>query len=173
MDGCENSLIPIMKFIGTVLKFIQIIVPIILIVMGSIDFVKATMGGKDDEIKKCQSTFIKRLIAAVLVFLIPLIVGVLLSVLNVTKSSCLTCVLNTSTCNMTITGGSGGEGTDSTLIEGTSNENCHTYNNEAQCKAKVGECEWVEKIDDKYNIELNEKFKTEDGSYCTNVDYKE
>ena len=53
---------------------IQIVVPILLIIWGMIDFAKAIIGQDEDKIKAGQKTFIKRLIAAVVVFLIVTIV---------------------------------------------------------------------------------------------------
>ncbi len=53
---------------------IQVVVPILLIIWGMIDFAKAIIGQDEDKIKAGQKTFIKRLIAAVIVFLIVTIV---------------------------------------------------------------------------------------------------
>lgn len=53
---------------------IQIVVPILLIIWGMIDFAKAIIGQDEDKIKAGQRTFIKRLIAAVIVFLVVTIV---------------------------------------------------------------------------------------------------
>lgn len=58
------------KVVSIVYNIIQIVVPIILVIFGSLDLVKAVMGQKDDEIKKGQQTLIKRLIAAALIFFI-------------------------------------------------------------------------------------------------------
>ena len=41
-----------------------------LIIWGMIDFAKSTIGGSEDDIKKGQKVFVKRLIAAIIVFLI-------------------------------------------------------------------------------------------------------
>ena len=73
-NGLDN-LVVIVKF---VLKIVQWVVPIILIVLGTIDLVKAVIAGKDEDIKKHQQTLIKRVIAAVIVLLIPLIVSVIM-----------------------------------------------------------------------------------------------
>ncbi|MBE6152894.1 MAG: hypothetical protein E7166_01515 [Firmicutes bacterium] len=100
MDICKGDALIIFEVIGNILTIIKIAVPILLIIMGSLDLMKAVIAGKEDEIKKSQGTFVKRSIAAVIVFFIPTIVGLILSVINETKSSCLTCVLNTSTCNV-------------------------------------------------------------------------
>lgn len=53
---------------------IQVVVPILLIIWGMLDFAKAIIGQDEDKIKAGQKTFIKRLIAAVVVFLIVTIV---------------------------------------------------------------------------------------------------
>ena len=55
-------------------RIIQIFVPIALIIWGMFDLGKAIMAQKEEEIKKGQNTFIKRLIAAVIVFFIVTIV---------------------------------------------------------------------------------------------------
>jgi len=99
MDICSDSnLLKIWRFIGIMLEIVRIAVPIILIVMGSIDFMKAVMAGKEDEIKKNQSAFIKRIIAGVLVFFVPIVVRVFLDFLNVSTSPCLECIINVSKC---------------------------------------------------------------------------
>lgn len=53
-----------------VVRAIQVIVPILLIIWGMLDLGKAVMAQKEDEIKKGQQTFIKRLVAAILVFFV-------------------------------------------------------------------------------------------------------
>lgn len=60
--------------IALIIRLIQVVVPILLIVWGMLDLGKAVMAQKDDEIKKGQQTFIKRLIAAAIVFFIIVIV---------------------------------------------------------------------------------------------------
>lgn len=73
-----NGLEAVVSVVKFILKIIQWVVPIILIVLGTIDLVKAVVAGKDDDIKKHQQTLIKRIIAAVIVFLIPMLVTVLM-----------------------------------------------------------------------------------------------
>lgn len=100
-DLCSNpKALSVFKFIGNILKVAFIAVPIVLIIMGSIDFMKAVMAGKEDDIKKNQSVFVKRIIAAVIVFFVPIITNILMNtILDQTESNCLTCVLNPNTCN--------------------------------------------------------------------------
>ena len=67
------------KLINTFMKWIRIIVPILLIVFGIIDFATAVFSSKEDDMKKRRETFIKRIVAAVLVFLAPILVNLLLN----------------------------------------------------------------------------------------------
>lgn len=62
-----DSSIP--RIITLLITLIKVVVPVLLIVFGMLDLGKAVMANKEDEIKKGQQTFVKRLIAAVLVFL--------------------------------------------------------------------------------------------------------
>lgn len=105
MDICSGDALVIFNVVGNILTIIKIAVPILLIIMGSLDLMKAVMAGKEDEIKKSQGTFVKRAIAAVLVFFIPTIVGLIMSVIDQDKTSCLTCVLDTSTCEVSSNNG--------------------------------------------------------------------
>lgn len=70
-----KNLIGIIK---SVLQLIQIIIPIGLIVWGTLDLGKAVIASKEDDIKKAQQLLIKRAITAVLVFLIVAIVSFLM-----------------------------------------------------------------------------------------------
>lgn len=81
-DICTEGMGQIIAIVGFVLRIIQWVVPIILIILGTIDLVKAVIAGKEEEIKNNQKTLIKRVIAAVIVFLIPLIVGVITGLLG-------------------------------------------------------------------------------------------
>ncbi len=64
--------------VSTAVMIIKIVVPILLIVFGMIDLAKAVIASKEDEIKKAQNTFIKRLIAAVIVFFVVSLVQIVI-----------------------------------------------------------------------------------------------
>ena len=68
----------IKNMLNDILGYIRIIVPILIILLGSIDFAKAVIAGKEDNMKKAQSDFIKRVIAGVAVFLVPTLVDVIM-----------------------------------------------------------------------------------------------
>ena len=67
--------------INSYLNIIKIAVPIIIIGLGIADFTKAVFAGEDD-MKKAQKQFIKRLVIAILVFLTPTLINLLLSLAN-------------------------------------------------------------------------------------------
>ncbi len=58
----------IINVVHTVVLVIQMVVPILLVIFGLLDLAKGVMAQKEDEIKKGQQTFIKRIVAAVIVF---------------------------------------------------------------------------------------------------------
>ena len=57
-----------------ILRIGKYIVPALVIILSIIDFLKAIGADKDDEMKKAQSRFVKRLIAAALIFIVPFII---------------------------------------------------------------------------------------------------
>lgn len=61
-----------------IVKWVKYIIPVVLIVLGILDFIRAITKDKEEEMKKAQDKFIKRLIAAALIFIIPFILGFVL-----------------------------------------------------------------------------------------------
>lgn len=84
--------------VHTIVIIIKIVVPVLLVIFGSIDFVKAMTSQKEEEIKKGQQTFIKRLIAGVLVFFVLSFVKILISLVGDSNKSkiidCTSCLIN-------------------------------------------------------------------------------
>jgi len=80
---CSNSGVQtLFSILGFGVTAIKIAIPIILIIWGMLDMGKAVTSGKDDEIKKQLVTFLKRAVAAILVFFIPSIVGLIMQIIN-------------------------------------------------------------------------------------------
>ena len=76
---CDSLFTPeIKELINDVLGYVRIIVPILVIVLGSIDLAKAVVAAKEDDIKKAQKKFIMRIIAGVVVFFVPVIVNIVM-----------------------------------------------------------------------------------------------
>ena len=66
--------------------------PVVLVIVGSLDFFKAISAQKEEDIKKGQQMFIKRLVYAAVVFFVFVIVKVLISaVADTTGSSIIEC----------------------------------------------------------------------------------
>lgn len=70
------------RVIGWAIFIIKILVPIILIVAGSIDIGKAIIGSKDDDLKKAIKTLAIRAIAGIIIFLIPSVLNFVLKIFN-------------------------------------------------------------------------------------------
>ena len=81
--------------INLVLKYVRIIVPILIIVLGTIDFARAVVADKEDEMKKAQVTFVKRIIAGVAVFFVPIIVNIVMGLADIVWEG-----LDLSHCNL-------------------------------------------------------------------------
>lgn len=80
--------------VSSVINIIKIAVPILLIIFGLLDLTKAVVASKEDEIKKSQGTFVKRLIAAVIVFLAIHIVQIVINFVSgrdVAVAQCFNC----------------------------------------------------------------------------------
>lgn len=75
-------------WISNILRWVKYILPVIVIIFGILDFIKAMGADKEDEMKKAQGKFIKRLIAAALVFIIPLILEFILDKMGFGYDDC-------------------------------------------------------------------------------------
>ena len=75
-------------FVGNIIKWCKYIVPVIAIVLSILDFIKAIGAGKEDEMKKAQGKFIKRLIVAGLVFIMPFIIEFVLNKMGFDANGC-------------------------------------------------------------------------------------
>jgi large-conductance mechanosensitive channel len=68
------------NLINEIFNIFMIAAPILLIVFGSIDFAKATLASDEQAMKKAGTNFGKRAIAAVLLFILPLIISFIINV---------------------------------------------------------------------------------------------
>ena len=78
----DTTMLQVMGIVKFIMRVICIIVPIVMIVLGTIDLFKAVTAGKEEDIKKKQKALITRLIAGILVFLVPTIVTVLFNLIG-------------------------------------------------------------------------------------------
>ena len=72
------------KFLGKIIDWMRILVPILLIVLGSVDLGMVVISEDKDSLKKATTRLVKRAIAAVAVFFVPLIVKVLMDISGIT-----------------------------------------------------------------------------------------
>lgn len=67
------------KILKTIKNIIFVVCPIILIVLGTLDFAQAVFAQSEDGIKKAQQKFVKRLIITAVIFLVPSVLQVILN----------------------------------------------------------------------------------------------
>lgn len=74
--------------INNILGYIRILVPVLLIVLGAMDFSKAVMGGDADALKKASSNFTKRLLMGVIIFFLPTLLNLIIGFVNESYGVC-------------------------------------------------------------------------------------
>ena len=70
------------SFLKEILMYPKIIVPILVILLGTLDLAKAVISSKEDEMKKAQTTFIKRLLLGIVIFFVPTIIDIIMYLAN-------------------------------------------------------------------------------------------
>ena len=101
---CANTA-NIWQIVGYILMVFKIIIPIILTVMGMLDLGKAVVASKSDEVKKASTTLAFRVVGAVIIFLIPTIIGFIIGVIGgfsddveTDYNVCKSCIVSPSKC---------------------------------------------------------------------------
>ena len=80
---CEqNGVRMTFRVIGYVLFIAKILIPLLLIILGTIDFVKATLSSSDKAPQEALGAFARRIIIAIIIFLIPTILNLVLSLVD-------------------------------------------------------------------------------------------
>lgn len=78
-----------------VILIIQIATPVTLVIVGMTDLIKGMTSNKEDDIKKGQQVFIRRLVIGAMVFLVIMIVKMVLNVVSTkTVIDCVNCFVN-------------------------------------------------------------------------------
>ena len=102
--SCGGNLITMDRIIpdmtSLVVTLIKIGIPVLLIIFGMLDLGKAVMAQKEDEIKKSQQMFLKRLLSAELVFFVFVIVELVFNIVAKDEKAgiwnCVNCFINES-----------------------------------------------------------------------------
>ena len=92
LDVCSDNLIWVIQILKIIIRVIQIAAPLALIIFGSLDFFKAIIAGDEKEMKAKRKPFIGRLIAAVVILLMPMLVNLIMKTIasgqNATFAKC-------------------------------------------------------------------------------------
>ena len=96
---CADSA-TVWQFLGEIIYIIRIVIPVIIILLGTLDLGKAVMAGEDKKIKEAQGMLIKRLIYGVAIFFVVAIVQVVFGLVDDadTSKACFTCIANRGKC---------------------------------------------------------------------------
>lgn len=73
MNFCTETK-EIWVFLGNILNVVKIVIPILILAFGCVDFGKAVVASKDDEIKKALKSLMFRILAGAVIFFIPVII---------------------------------------------------------------------------------------------------
>ncbi len=112
IKGCEPLLdgvkidVKIANTVHTIITVIKVAIPVLLVIFGMLDLFKGITAQKEDEIKKGQQIFVKRLISAAVVFFVFSIVQLIVSFVSDDEGimTCASCFINganktTGVCN--------------------------------------------------------------------------
>ena len=82
-NSCEELLGPTLTAkLQSYLNIIRILIPIVVIALGMLDFAKAVIASDEDKMKESQKKFIRRLIIAVAIFFVPTLLNVIINIIN-------------------------------------------------------------------------------------------
>lgn len=84
---CKGPVQGVFTTLGWIFFALKIIVPLLLIIMGSVDFGKAVLSSKDDEIKKSAKTLAMRAVIGILIFFVPTILNLVINVIDSSKDN--------------------------------------------------------------------------------------
>ncbi len=100
----QKKVINTMKFLGYGLYIVKILVPILLIIFGAIDFGKAMLSSNQDAIQKAAKSLIIKVITGIVIFLIPTIINFVFRLAGNDESSfnrCRVCIFDVRNCTNT------------------------------------------------------------------------
>lgn len=99
----EDSIQRVLKLVGYILIIIKVLVPLILVVMGSIDLFQAVVGKDEKALSKSIKNLMLRVVLGVFIFFIPTIVNWAFDVFyevsgGENNKQCVNCVLDPGDC---------------------------------------------------------------------------
>ena len=99
----EKGVLKSLRFLGYLLLVVKIVIPILLIIFGTLDFSKALMSSDNDAMQKSTKSLVTRVIAGIIIFFIPTIVNFVFTLAKSDNSSfenCRTCIFKPSDCEI-------------------------------------------------------------------------
>lgn len=81
-ETCEKNDASVQCLITKLVDIARVLLPIILILLGSIDFAKVVISNEKEAMPKALSNFITRVIIAIAIFLLPTIINFLITILD-------------------------------------------------------------------------------------------
>lgn len=154
-SACESaSFLATVLFIKKLVKVLSYIVPAILILLVSIDFAKAVIASNDDDIKRAQKLAIKRIIAGLIVFFIPLLVEASFNMLGNNGKTWLACYNNS---------------TDAVVNALVKAENAKLIKNEKDRQEMIKAAKKSKEAERKKIDELREKARQNGGNSAANA----
>ena len=97
----EDSTKKVMSLIGYLLALVKLFVPLIIIILGSIDFAKAVIGKDEKVIQKQAINLGLRILLGICIFFLPSVISWALGSISDEASSgttCMQCVLDPNNC---------------------------------------------------------------------------
>lgn len=76
---CDNDTLFVFQIARLIITIIQFAAPFALIIWGSLDFFKALIAGDEKEMKAKRKPFVQRLVAAVIILILPWIVNLVIT----------------------------------------------------------------------------------------------
>lgn len=105
-DFCsESGVLQTFQIVGYLITIIKIIVPLLLIIFGAIDFGKAAMASDDKAISKAAQMLVVRAAGGIIIFFIPTIINFAVSLISSWSevetefTNCSTCLFETGNCD--------------------------------------------------------------------------
>ncbi|MDD4036639.1 MAG: hypothetical protein PHS45_04905 [Bacilli bacterium] len=86
--ACRNLGVKTIRNIQYIFNIVKILVPGLLILLGSFDMAKVVLAGNQDDIKKAQKFLIQRFLAGIAIYFVPTLINLLLSFMGITNASC-------------------------------------------------------------------------------------
>lgn len=83
----DSNLLWIVQVLRIVIRIISIAAPFALIIFGSLDFFKAIIAGDEKEMKAKRKPFIGRLVAAIIILLMPTIINIIMKAISKSANS--------------------------------------------------------------------------------------